>query len=405
MRGGRHPAAAAGFVSRGLLGVVGVTLVAVVVAWWGISTRARTMTTLTEETRELNLVSVAVIGPTAGSPEEEVVLPGTLQAYADAPIYARTNGYLKRRLVDIGMRVQAGQLLAEVDAPEVEQQLQQAKADFETADANLRLAQVTADRYRELAKTESVTRQDADNAAGALDARKAALESARHNVERLEQLRGFTRIVAPIDGVVTARNTDVGALIDPGSAGGPARELFHISSTGTLRLFVSVPERYAPVARPGLRADLTLAEFQGRRFTGTLVRTSAAIDVSSRTLLAEFEVPNPGGELLPGSYVQAHIKLPKAASTLTLPVSTLIFRGGGTQVAVVTPDSKVAMTRVAVGRDFGTEVEVLDGLAPDARVVVSPPDSLVDKQTVRVAASAASPEASGAAPAPRGQAR
>jgi RND family efflux transporter MFP subunit len=394
-----------GAVSRGLLIVLTVVVVAVVVAGWGITSRARALKGLTEETRELNTVTVTVTAPRPGSPEEEIVLPGTLQAFADAPIYARTNGYLKRRLVDIGARVKAGQLLAEIDAPELVRQLQQARADLATAEANLKLAQLTADRYRELVKTDSVTQQDADDAIGAYEARRATFDSARHNVERLEQLEGFTRLYAPIDGVITVRNTDVGALIDPGSAGGPARELFHISSTGTLRLFVSVPERYAPVARPGLRADLTLAEFQGRRFSGTLVRTSAAIEVSSRTLLAEFEVPNPGGELLPGSYVQAHIKLPKAASTLTLPVSTLIFRGGGTQVAVVTPDSKVAMTRVAVGRDFGTEVEVLDGLAPDARVVVSPPDSLVDKQPVRVAAPAANPEASGASPAPKGQAR
>ncbi len=384
MRRRSYPGPSAGFVSRGLLVFVGVIVVAGIVAGWGISSRARAMTALTEETRELNRVSVAVTGPKAGSPQEEIVLPGTLQAYADAPIYARTNGYLKRRLVDLGTRVKAGQLLAEIDAPELEQQLQQARADLATADANLRLAQVTADRYRELVKTDSVTQQDADNAVGAFEARKAALESARHNVDRLEQLQGYTRIYAPIDGVITSRNTDVGALIDPGASGGPARELFHVSSTGRLRLFVSVPERYAPVARKGLTADLTLAEYQGRRFAGTLVRTSEAIDVASRTLLAEFEVDNPTGELLPGAFAQVHFKLPRAVSSFTLPVSTLIFRAGGVQVAVVRPDSTIAMTRVSLGRDFGTEVEVLDGVAADSVVVVSPPDSLVDKQAVRV---------------------
>jgi RND family efflux transporter MFP subunit len=371
-------------VSRGLLVLIGVGVVAAVVAWWGISSRARSMTTLTEETRQLNAVNVAVTRPKAGAPEEEIVLPGTLQAYADAPIYARTNGYLKRRLVDLGTRVKAGQLLAELDAPELEQQLQQARADLATSDANLRLAKLTADRYRELARTDSVTQQDSDNASGALEARKAALDSARHNVDRLEQLQGFTRISSPIDGVITIRNTDVGALIDPGASGGAARELFHVSSTGRLRLFVSVPERYSPVARKGLTADLTLAEFQGRRFAGTLVRTSEAIDVASRTLLAEFEVRNPTGELLPGAFAQVHFKLPKAVSSWTLPVSTLIFRSGGVQVAVVGPDSTVAMTRVSLGRDFGTEVEVLDGVGADSVVIVSPPDSLVDKQVVRV---------------------
>ncbi len=384
MRRWRDSSLAAGFVSRGLLIVVGLVVVAGVLVWWGISSRARTMTGLTEETRELNTLTVVVTTPKAGSPEEEVVLPGTLQAYADAPIYARTNGYLKRRLVDIGTHVKTGQLLAEIDAPELEQQLQQARADLATADANLRLAQLTADRYRELVKTESVTQQDADNAVGALEARKASVESARHNVERLQQLEGFTRIYAPIDGVITSRNTDVGALIDPGAAGGVARELFHIASTGRLRLFVSVPERYAPIARKGLTADLTLAEFQGRRFNGTLVRTSEAIDVSSRTLLVELEVNNSSGELLPGAFAQVHLKLPKAVSSWTLPVSTLVFRANGVQVAVVRPDSTVAMTRVLLGRDFGTEVEILDGVGADSAVVVSPPDSLVDKQVVRV---------------------
>jgi RND family efflux transporter MFP subunit len=375
---------AAGLVSRGLLVLVGVVVVTAVVAWWGISSRARSMTTLTEETHQLNAVNVAVTRPKAGAPEEEIVLPGTLQAYADAPIYARTNGYLKRRLVDLGTRVKAGQLLAEIDAPELEQQLQQARADLATSDANLRLAKLTADRYRELAKSDSVTQQDSDNASGALDARKAALDSSRHNVERLEQLQGFTRISSPIDGVITSRNTDVGALIDPGASGGAARELFHVSSIGRLRLFVSIPERYSPVARKGLTADLTLAEFQGRRFAGTLVRTSEAIDVASRTLLAELEVRNPTGELLPGAFAQVHFKLPKAVSSWTLPVSTLIFRAGGVQVAVVRPDSTVELTRVSLGRDFGTEVEVLDGVGADSVVIVSPPDSLVNKQTVRV---------------------
>jgi RND family efflux transporter MFP subunit len=379
---------ATGAVSRGLLILAGVAVVAGVVAWWGIASRARAMTKLTDETRELNTLTVAVTTPKAGSAAEEIVLPGTLQAYADAPIYARTNGYLKRRFVDMGTHVKAGQLLAEIDAPELEQQLQQARADLATADANLRLAQVTADRYRDLAKTDSVTQQDADNAAGAFEARKASADSARHNLERLQQLEGFTKIVAPIDGIVTSRNTDVGALIDPGSSGGVARELFHIASTGRLRLFVSIPERYSRAARKGLSADLTLAEFEGRRFTGTLVRTAEALDVSSRTLLAELEVDNRTGELLPGAFVQVHLKLPAAMSSLTLPVNTLIFRADGVRVAVVGPDSSVVMTPVSLGRDFGTSVEILGGVDAVSAVVVSPPDSLMDKQVVRVSRSA-----------------
>lgn len=234
-------------------------------------------------------------------------------------------------------------------------------------------------------KSDSVTRQDADNAVGAFEARKASADSARHNVERLQQLEGFTKIFAPIDGVITSRNTDVGALIDPGSSGGVARELFHISSIGRLRLFVSIPERFSRAARKGLTADLTLAEFQGRRFTGTLVRTSDSIDVSSRTLLAELEVKNPTGELLPGAFAQVHLQLPTAVSSFTLPVNTLIFRADGVRVAVVRPDSTVAMTPVSLGRDFGTSVEILGGVEADSSVVVSPPDSLMDKQAVRIA--------------------
>jgi RND family efflux transporter MFP subunit len=373
-----------GAVSRGLVVVVGLAAVAGCVAWWGIATRAKALTALTGETRELNMPTVAVTRPKAGAPQEEVVLPGNLQAFADAPIYARTNGYLRRRLVDMGTRVKAGQLLAEIDAPELEQQLQQARADLATAEANLRLAQLTADRYRDLVKTESVTQQDADNAAGAFEARKTSVESARHNVQRLEQMEAFTRIYAPIDGVITARNTDVGALIDPGASGGAARELFHVASTGRLRVFVNVPQTFSRVATRGLTAELVLAEFPGRRFTGVLVRTSETIEVASRTLLAELEVDNSKGELLPGSFAQVHFKLPKAASTCVLPVSTLIFRGDGVRVAVVRPDSTVQMTPVTLGRDFGTEVEILDGIGLDAKVIVSPPDSLVDKQAVRL---------------------
>jgi RND family efflux transporter MFP subunit len=384
MRPADRWAGAGGRVSTGLLVFVVVVLAAAGVAWRGIAVRGRAMTALVGETRELNTPTVVVVRPKTGAPLEELTLPGTLQAMADAPIYARTNGYLKRRLVDIGSRVKKGQLLAEIDAPELEQQLQQARADLATADANLRLAQITADRYRELMKTDSVTQQDADNAAGTLDVRKAAAESARHNVRRLEQLQAFTRIESPIDGVVSVRNTDVGALIDPGAAGGPARELFHVVSSGRLRVSVSVPERHSRVARPGVLAEMTLAEYPGRMFPATLVRTAETIDQVSRTLLVELEADNARGELLPGSYVQVHFKLPKAESVSVLPVNTLIFRSEGVRVAALRPDSSIGLVPVTLGRDFGTEIEVLTGVGPDSRVVVSPPDSLVEGQKVRV---------------------
>jgi RND family efflux transporter MFP subunit len=372
--------------AAGVLAVVAIVAVFGALAWRGISGRSRAMTELRRDTAEMAVSSVVVVRPRPGAPQEDISLPGAIQPFAEAPIYARTSGYLKRRLVEMGARVKAGQLLAEIDAPELEQQLAQAKSDLATAEANARLAQITADRYRDLVKTDSVSQQDADNASGALEARRAGVESARHNVQRLEQLQAFTRIYAPIGGVITARNTDVGALIDPGASGGSARELFHIASTETLRVFVNVPQAYSRVARPGVPAELTLTEFPGRRFAGTLVRTAEAIDPASRTLLVEVEVANPKAELLPGAFAEVHFKLPAPASMLVLPVNALVFRSEGLRVAVVRADNRVEMVAVTIGRDFGTEAEILSGLKGDERVVNSPPDSLTDGQTVRVVA-------------------
>ncbi len=367
---------------------VTLTLVAALLlgalAWRGIAVRTRAMSVLAAETRELAVPTVTVTQPRRGAPSESILLPGTLQAFTDAPIYARTSGYLKHRHVEMGERVRAGQLLAEIDAPELEQQLQQARADLASAEANLRLAQLTADRYQDLVKTDSVSKQDADTAAGTLDARKAGAQAARHNVQRLEQLQSFTKIYAPFAGVITARNTDVGALIDPGASGGAARELFHLASMDKLRLFVNVPQANARAATPGVAADVALAEFPGRTFSGTLVRTAQAIDQATRTLLAEFEVPNPAGELLPGAYVEVRLKLPAPAATVILPVNSLLFRSEGLRAALVRAGSRIALVPLTIGRDYGTEVEVVSGLSPEDLVVVSPPDSLVDGQEVRV---------------------
>jgi RND family efflux transporter MFP subunit len=371
-------------VLRGVVLAAVVVVGAGAVAWWGIASRATAMSVLARETRELAVPTVSVIRPERGSPQEELVLAGNLVAFTDAPIYARTGGYLKRRLADLGAHVKAGQLLAEIDAPELEQQLQQARADLATAEANARLAQVTADRYKHLRTTESVTEQDVDNATGTLEIRNAAVESARHNVQRLEQMQAFTSIYAPFDGVVTARNTDIGALIDSGASGGAARELFHVASTDRLRVFVNLPEAYSRAARPGLVADLTLAEFAGRRFAATLTRTASALDVASRTLLTEFEVVNRTGELLPGAYADVHLKLAAPVTTVTVPVNTLIFRSEGLRVAVVR-GTTVAMRPVTPGRDFGTRIEIVSGLSGDESVVVNPADSLSDGQAVRVA--------------------
>jgi len=367
-----------------LVGLVLLLILAGGLAFWGISGRARALSIVTKETRELAVPTVSVIRPERGAPQEEIALPGTMQAFIDAPIYARTNGYLRKWYSDIGARVHAGQVLADIDTPEVDRQLDQARADLATAEANERLARTTAERYRDLITTDSVSRQDLDNANGSLEARQTAVDAARANVKRLEQLHAFGRIEAPFDGVVTARNTDIGALIDLGSN---ARELFHVASVQQLRVFVNVPEAYSRAARPGLKADLTLAEFPGRRFTCALARTAQAIDLASRTLLTEFDVDNPKGELLPGSYAEVHMKLGTGASTFTLPVSAIVFNGKGLQIATV-KDDRVTLVPVSLGRDYGNTVEVVSGLSGDEQVIVNPPDSLESGNEVRIAEAA-----------------
>jgi RND family efflux transporter MFP subunit len=365
-----------------LMGGTVLLLAAVGAAFWGVSTRTRALDVVAQETRDMAIPTVAIVRPETGSPKEEISLPGTMQAFTDAAIYARTNGYLKKWYVDIGTPVRAGQLMAEIDTPELDQQLLQMRADLATTEANARLAQTTAQRYRELIKSDSVAQQDLDNANGNLEARLAAVESARASMKRLEQLQAFRHIEAPFAGVVTARSTDIGALIDSGSN---AKELFHVAAINRLRVFVNVPEVYSRAARTGIPADITLKEFPGRRFTGTLARTANAIDVGSRTLLTEIDVDNAKGELLPGSYAEVHIKLPGAATTLKLPVDALIFKTDGLQVATVTDDNHVALVTVVAGRDFGDTVEILSGLTDGQRVIANPPDSLTPGELVRIA--------------------
>jgi RND family efflux transporter MFP subunit len=273
----------------------------------------------------------------------------------------------------------------------VDQQLHQARADLNTAEANLHLSEITAQRYQGLMKSDSVSQQDADNATGDFAAKRAIVQSAQANLRRLEELQSFQRIYAPFDGILTARNTDIGQLINSGSSTGPKSELFHIAAPGKLRVYVNVPEIYSRASKPGLKADLTLAEFPGRRFEGTLVRSAAAIDQSSRTLLVEIEVDNPTGELLTGAYAEVHLKLPGNVSTFTIPVNTLLFRAEGLRVAVV-KDNKADLVPVTLGRDFGSEVEVLVGLNGDENLVMNPPDSIVSGQEVRLAQNAASPQ-------------
>jgi RND family efflux transporter MFP subunit len=378
---------------RTALSLVAILIIALAaLAVWGIAARARALADVTRETEQLAVTSVAVVHPTRGASQQEIVLPGNAQPLADAPILARTDGYVRRWYVDIGARVKAGQLLAEIDTPEVDQQLAQARADVAQAEANLHLAETTAQRYDGLMQSDSVSRQDYDNAKGALESRRATVESSRFNVKRLQQLTDFKQIRAPFDGVITARNIDVGALVTAGTNG---KELFHIASVKKLRVFVNVPQVYSPQTTSGLTADLTFQQYPGRRFTGTLVRSSQAIDTASRTLLVEIDVDNPSGELLPGSYVQAHLKLATSQATVRVPVNALLFRSEGAQVAIVDRDNKVRLRTVLIQRDLGTELEVASGLAGDEQVIVNPPDSIAEGQTVRVV----TPQSSGPAQA------
>jgi RND family efflux transporter MFP subunit len=370
---------------KGLVVLAIVVVICVGLAGWGVRSRARTLAEVTQETRELAVLTVAVVQPARDTGEQEIVLPGTIQPFADAPIYARTSGYVRKWYADLGAHVKTGQLLADIDTPEVEQELQAAKADLATADANLKLAQTTAQRYDGLAQSRAVSTQDHDNATGNLEARRTAVDSARFNVQRLQQLQGFAKIYAPFDGVITARNLDVGALVEPNNG---ARELFHISSTRTLRVFVNVPQVYSPLMKTGLNVDLTLPEFQDRRFPGRIARTAGAIDLASRTLLVEIEVQNQKGELLTGSYVQAHFKIAARTATVRVPVNTLLFRGEGTQVATVDAQSRVHLQNVTIQRDLGTELEIASGLTGNEQIIVNPSDSIDNGQTVRVTASA-----------------
>jgi RND family efflux transporter MFP subunit len=367
-------------------GVVIAVLVVIIVAGivaMGVVPRLRAKAALRTETRDLAIPTVVVIHPKRGDPQQEIVLPGNMQAFEDAPIYARTNGYLKKWYVEMGGHVKTGQLLADIDTPEVDQQLQVARAELNTAQANLNLSKITADRFDGLKNTDSVSKQDVDNAHGDFEAKKATVASAQSNVRRLEETLAFNRIYAPFDGIITARNTDVGQLIDSGS-GGAAKEMFHIQSTRVLRVYINVPQQYSQAAKPGLSADLTLAEFPGRRFKGQLVRTANAIDQASRTLLVEVDVNNTTGELLPGGYTEVHLKLPETVPTFILPVNTLIFRSQGLQIATV-QDGKATLVPIVLGRDFGSEVEVVSGLSGQENVMVNPPDSLVEGEQVQIA--------------------
>ncbi len=357
---------------------------AVIIAAWGIFTRVHSRAALKQLAQQSAVPVVIVTLPKHSDVGDELVLPGDIQAYTDAPIYARTNGYLKRWYADIGKHVKAGELLAEIETPEVDAQYRQAKADLATADANNRLSQTTAQRFQELRKTGLVAQQDVDNAVGDAEAKKAQTESARQNLQRLEQMQGFNRITAPFEGVVTARRIDVGALVTEGSTTG--QELFHLSSTSRLRVYVQVPQAYANWITPGMSADLTTVERPELRHPAKVVSTAGSIDATTRTLLTELEADNPKGELLPGSYSQVHLPLPTGLKTWRVPSNALLFRGDGLHVATVDAQSQVHLNTVAIGRDYGAEVEILSGVSAQDRIILNPPDSILAGAIVKVRA-------------------
>jgi RND family efflux transporter MFP subunit len=350
---------------------------------YGVLARLRNGATVRAETAQMAVPPVSVVSPQLSAQSQEIVLPGNVQPFMSAAIYSRTNGYLKHWHADIGAHVKKGQLLAEIETPEVDQQLQQSRSNLATAQANVKLAEITKNRYQGLLATHAVSQQDVDNAVGTYNANQAMLEASQANVKQLETLQSFEKIYAPFDGIVTARNTDIGALIASGNAGGVKTDLFHISQPGKLRVYVNVPEQYSQAATPGLTAELTLAEFPGQRFQGTLVRSSNAINYATRTLLAEIDVDNPSGELLSGSYTEVHLNLGGRASSYLVPVSTLIFRSQGLQVAVV-KNGRALLTPVTPGHDLGDQIEIVSGLQPDDQVIANPPDSIVSGQAVQV---------------------
>jgi RND family efflux transporter MFP subunit len=359
-----------------------------IVIYSGIHQRAMAATNLGTVTERAAISTVNVIEPKSGASLEEIVLPGNTQAFSDTPIFARTNGYLKRWYVDIGAHVEQSQLLAEIETPEIDQQVQQARADLKTAQANEQLAQITATRWQNLLKTDSVSKQETDQAVQDLSARQATVDSMTANVNRLEQLQSYEKVYAPFSGVITARNTDIGALINAG-AGTVPQELFHMAAVNRLRIYVAVPEVDSEAAQNGAKAALTLDEFPGETFNGTIVRNSDAIDLNSRTLNVEVDIDNRNGRIRPGAYVFVHFKIPenskRSTSSLTIPANTLLFRAEGLRVGVVRRDH-AELVPIMIGRDYGSTVEVINGLKPTDQVIVNPSDSLTNGTPVRIGA-------------------
>ena len=390
---GQRPSTERQPLSRSLfVGLAAAAVVLGVVIYSGIHQRAVAASSLGTATERAAIATVNVVEPKSGAALEELVLPGTTQAFIDTPIFARTNGYLKQWYFDIGAHVEQGQLLAVIETPELDQQLDQARANLKTAQANEKLGEITAARWQNLLKTDSVSKQSTDVAVQDLSARQSTVESMVADVQRLEQLQSYERVYAPFSGVITARDTDVGALINAGAGGAQGlsvvpQELFHMAAVNRLRIFVSVPEVDSVAAQNGAKVPLTLDEFPGETFQGTIVRNSNAIDLNSRTLNVEVDIDNRDGRIKPGAYVFVHLKLPdhslRATHSLIIPANTLVFRSAGLQVGVVRGDHAELMP-ITIGRDYGTSVEVIIGLKPTDQVIVNPSDSLTTGTPVRI---------------------
>jgi RND family efflux transporter MFP subunit len=369
--------------SRLFLLLIGVVIVLVIVGAVTLVQRRSQYEALANETEKLAVPTVSVIHPIAELGQEDLVLPSTLQAYVESPIYARTTGYVKKWYHDIGSRVQKGELLADIDTPEVDQQLSQARAELNTSQANSDLSRITATRYEELIKTDGVSKQEVDNAVGDYAAKKATVQSSEANVRRLEELESFKHIYAPFSGVITRRNIDIGNLINAGN-GGTAQELFFLAQTDPIRAYVSVPEVYASAIRPGLGAFLELTQYPSQKFQGKVVRTADAIDLASRTLNTEVDVPNRAAQLLPGGYAQVHLLVKVTGAHLQVPVNALLFRSEGLRAVVIDADHKTHLRPLAIGRDYGTTLEVLQGLDAGDWIVLNPADSLEEGIAVNV---------------------
>lgn len=371
-----------GFNRVAVICIFGLAILVAIITFWGIHTRSVSVAALAKEARAAAIPSVDVVHPTLGAASYEVVLPAGVQGFIDSPVYARTSGYLLHWYADIGSHVKRGQLLADIQTPELDQQVEQAQSDLATAQANFQLAQITADRWQKLLLKNAVSTQERDQASGDLNARRAALSAQEANVRRLQQLQGFEKIYAPFDGVITARNTDIGDLIQAGENTTP-QELFHLSSVDRLRVFVPVPEIYQSVLHSVRHVGISTDAYPKERFTGTIARSSEAIDPLSRTLRVEVDIENPKTLLLPGAYVFVHLPLPAASQAPTIPSNALLFRQEGLRVGVVR-GGRVQLVPISIGHDYGDTVEVTAGLSPEDQVVLNPSDSLVSGTRVEI---------------------